>query len=154
MEEVLRYLNNYFFRFKETGKFIIKDNKVTGLKGKYLKGQYLLIEGSTLNDGVIEIISTVNDEIILEKPFNEEFEGVIYSLAIPQAIINLVEEIDTWKMENKKTDIISESFEGYSYTRANSNGQVATWKDVFKEELRGYRKITDGKRLVKEVKKW
>ena len=153
MEEILRYLNNYFFRFKETGKFIIKDNKVTGLKGKYLKGQYLLIEGSTLNDGVIEIISTVNDEIILEKPFNEEFEGVIYSLAIPQAIINLVEEIDTWKMENKKTDIISESFEGYSYTRANSNGQVATWKDVFKEELRGYRKITDGKRLVKEVKK-
>ena len=92
------------------------------------------------------------NEITLEKPFNEEFKGTIYSLAIPQAVISLVDEINTWKADNNKTDIISESFEGYSYSRANSNGQVATWKDVFKEELRGYRKVTDGKRLVREVK--
>ena len=152
MEEVLRYLNNYFFRFKEVGKFTIQDNKIIGLKGEYIKGQYLLIEGSVINDGVVKVISVVDGEVTLEKPFNEEFKGVIYSLAIPQTIINLVDEIDGWKEENKKTNIVSESFEGYSYSRANTNGQVATWKDVFKEELRGYRKITDGKRLVKEVK--
>lgn len=152
MEEILRYLNNYFFRFKEVGKFTIQDNKIIGLKGEYLKGQYLLVEGSTLNDGVVKVISVVDGEVTLEKPFNEEFEGVIYSLAIPQTIINLVDEIDKWKEENKKTNIVSESFEGYSYSRANTNGQVATWKDVFNEELRGYRKITDGKRMVKEVK--
>lgn len=152
MEEVLRYLNNYFFRFKETGKFTIKDNKITGLKGNYLNSQYLLIEGSVFNDGVIEVVSSINGEITLEKPFNEEFEGIVYSLAIPQTIINLVEEINAWKRDNKKTDIITESFEGYSYTRANSNGQIITWKDIFKEELRGYRKISDGKRLVREVK--
>ena len=152
MEEVLRYLNNYFFRFKEVGNFTIENDKIIGLKGKYIKGQYLLIEGSTLNDGVIKVENIVGDGMYLEKPFNEEFKGTIYSLAIPQALINLVDEINTWKADNKKTDIISESFEGYSYSRANSNGQVATWKDVFKEELRGYRKVTDGKRTVKEVK--
>ena len=152
MEEILRYLNNYFFRFKEVGKFTIQDNKIIGLKGEYLKGRYLLIEGSVMNDGVVKVISVVDGEVTLEKPFNEEFKGVIYSLAIPQSLISLVDEIDSWKEENKKTNIVSESFEGYSYSRANTNGQVATWKDVFKEELRGYRKITDGKRLVKEVK--
>lgn len=152
MEEVLKYLNNYFFRFKEVGKFIIQDNKIKGVKGKYINGQYLLIEGSTMNDGVVKVESVVGDEIALEKLFNEEFKGVIYSLAIPQAVISLVDEINLWKAENKKTNLISESFEGYSYSRANSNGQVATWKDVFKEELRGYRKVTDGKRTVKEVK--
>lgn len=151
MEKILKYLNNYFFRFKEVGKFEITDNKITGLKGRYLNGQYLLIEGSILNDGVVKVESVVGDEITLEKTFNEEFKGVIYSLAIPQALINLVDEINTWKADNKKTDIISESFEGYSYSRANSNGQVATWKDVFREELKGYRKVTDGKRLVREV---
>ena len=152
MEEILRYLNNYFFRFKEVGKFTIQDNKIIGLKGEYLKGQYLLVEGSTLNDGVVKAISVVDGDITLEKANNEEFKGVIYSLAIPQSLISLVDEINLWKAGNKKTDIISESFEGYSYSRANSNGQVATWKDVFREELKGYRKITDGKRMVKEVK--
>lgn len=152
MEEVLRYLNNYFFRFKEVGNFTIENNKIIGLKGKYIKGQYLLIEGSILNDGVIKVENIVGDGMYLEKPFNEEFKGTIYSLAIPQAVISLVDEINLWKADNKKTDIISESFEGYSYSRANSNGQIATWKDVFKEELKGYRKVTDVKRLVKEVK--
>ena len=152
MEEVLRYLNNYFFRFKEVGNFTIENNKIIGLKGKYIKGQYLLIEGSILNDGVIKVENIVGDGMYLEKPFNEEFKGTVYSLAIPQSLISLVDEINTWKADNNKTDIISESFEGYSYSRANSNGQVATWKDVFKEELKGYRKVTDAKRLVKEVK--
>ena len=152
MEEVLRYLNNYFFKFKETGTFKIENNKLTGLKGKYLRGQYILVEGSIFNDGVLEVLSCINGEIVLEKPYNEEFEGVIYSLAIPQSLKELAENIDIWKSENKKTNLISESFEGYSYSRANSNGQVATWKDVFREELKGYRKVTDGKRLVREVK--
>lgn len=152
MEEVLRYLNNYFFRFKEVGNFTIENNKIIGLKGKYIKGQYLLIEGSILNDGVIKVENIVGDGMYLEKPFNEEFKGTVYSLAIPQSLISLVDEINLWKTDNKKTDIISESFEGYSYSRANSNGQVATWKDVFREELKGYRKVTDGKRLVREVK--
>lgn len=152
MEEVLRYLNNYFFRFKEVGNFTIENNKIVGLNGKYIKGQYLLIEGSILNDGVIKVENIVGDGMYLEKPFNEEFKGTVYSLAIPQSLISLVDEINTWKADNKKTDIISESFEGYSYSRANSNGQIATWKDVFRDELKAYRKVTDGKRLVKEVK--
>ena len=152
MEEILRYLNNYFFRFKEVGKFTIKDNKIIGIKGEYIKGQYLLIENSIMNDGVVKIINVVDGDITLEKSFNEEFKGIIYSLAIPQSLISLVDEINLWKSENKKTNIVSESFEGYSYSRANTNGQVATWKDVFSEELREYRKITDGKRMVKEVK--
>ena len=152
MEEVLRYLNNYFFRFKEVGNFTIENNKIIGLKAKYIKGQYLLIEGSTMNDGVVKVETVIGNEITLEKSFNEEFKGVIYSLAIPQSLKELAENIDIWKSENKKTNLISESFEGYSYSRANSNGQIATWKDVFRDELKAYRKVTDGKRTVKEVK--
>lgn len=152
MDKILRYLNNYFFRFKEVGEFEIVDNKLTGTKGQYLEGQYLLVEGSYLNDGVLEVLSVGENEIGLKKACSEKFKGVVYSLAIPNSLKELAKEIEEWEEDNKKTDIISESFEGYSYTKANVNGRVATWKDVFKEELKQYRSVSDGRRLVKELK--
>lgn len=151
MEEILRYLNNYFFRFKATGKFEIRGNKIIGLKGEYFKGQYLLIEGSLFNDGVIEVLDCSNNEITIEKPYNEKFEGVIYSLAVPTQLRELKDKIEEFKLKNKNSDKVSESFEGYSYTKAAVNGEIATWKDVFKEELRPFRQMYDGKRRVKEV---
>lgn len=151
MEEILRYLNNYFFRFKATGKFEIRGNKIIGLKGEYFKGQYLLIEGSLLNDGVVEVLDCSNNEITIEKPYNEKFEGVIYSLAVPTQLRELKDKIEEFKLKNKNSDKVSENFEGYSYTKAAVNGEIATWKDVFKEELRPFRQMYDGKRRVKEV---
>lgn len=151
MEEILRYLNNYFFRFKATGKFEIRGNKIIGLKGEYFKGQYLLIEGSLLNDGAVEVLDCSNNEITIEKPYNEKFEGVIYSLAVPTQLRELKDKIEEFKLKNKNSDKVSESFEGYSYTKAAVNGEIATWKDVFKEELRPFRQMYDGKRRVKEV---
>lgn len=153
MNEILRYLNNYFFKFKETGIFKIQDNKITGVRCNYMSGQYILLKGSTMNDRVVRVLSCLNGEITIDKAFNEEYEGVIYSLAIPYEIKELENKIEEWKTENKSNAIVSESFEGYSYTKVvNKNGQVATWKDVFADELRPFRCSSSGIRYVKEGK--
>ena len=150
MNEVLRYLNNYFFKFKETGSFIISENKLKGIRGNYITGQYILITGSTMNDRVVKVNNIDLDGIMLEKANNEEFEGVIYSLNIPANVIELVERIKEFKENNKPSDKASENFEGYSYSKSTKNGKTVTWKDVFFEELKLYRQMYDGKQRVAE----
>ena len=150
MNEVLRYLNNYFFKFKETGSFAISENKLEGTRGNYITGQYILITGSTMNDRVVKVNNIDLDGITLEKANNEEFEGVIYSLNIPADVIELVERIKEFKENNKPSDKASENFEGYSYSKASRNGNTVTWKDVFFEELKPYRQMYDGRRKVLE----
>lgn len=100
-----------------------------------LPGQYFLIEGSVLNDGVHKAAATdLADEI---------FSGRITPLAVPAAFIDLVERIDTYRTENATASpYVSESFGGYSYSKAtNAKGKVAGWKDVFASELKGWKKL-------------
>lgn len=143
MEELLNYLKNYFYKFMVEGNFIISENKIK-IVGNFLQGQYIKIQGSVLNDGVYRINSITNKEIEVIGAENEEFEGIIYSLAIPKQLIELENEIKAYKDKNKPSSIISESFGGYSYTLAPSkDGTKASWKDIFKTELSPYRKMVD-----------
>ena len=73
---------------------------------------------------------------------NDEFEGEIWELAPPQEFIKLCDKIREWNAENKHSDKTSESFGGYSYSKAtNNNGVPLTWQDVFAKDLRAYKKI-------------
>lgn len=159
MEVVMQYLHNYFYKFKEKGNFKIEFNSITRngeeLKGKYVTGQYVRIIGSMTNDGVYKIICNEDElpGITLEGCLNdEEFTGYICSLSVPKAFIGLCDDIQTYNDENKAGVMVSESFGGYSYTKATVNGQLATWKDAFSANLKPYRRMTDGLEWVKEVK--
>lgn len=132
--EVMRHIHNFFPTEKcKEGEFTITDG-VLNLPFA-VDGQYVYIEGSTMNDGVYQYpLSGLSDET---------FRGVITILAPPKAFLALVADIEGYEANDaNKGPYQSESFGGYSYTRAtNKAGNIAGWQDVFKSRLNAWRKI-------------
>ena len=138
LEAVLTHLKNWFVVPRGVHSGIYKiDNGVLNLP--FLQnGQYYRICGSIFNDG----LHKYGDES--DKLQNETFSGTVWALAIPKAVVELSEKIEEW--QNKNGDAVaspysSESFGGYSYTKATDSvtGAVATWETVFRSELNPYR---------------
>lgn len=132
LESVLHYLHNWFLVAVYDDLYTIKDG---GIELPFLQsGQYFRIVGSVLNDGVYNYPA--------ENLKDEEFTGSIWALAVPPAVLSLVEEITAWQAKNGAYGpYTSESFGGYSYTRATkSNGQAVGWQDVFDARLSPWKK--------------
>ena len=100
------------------------------------EGQYFRIIGSVFNDGVHQYpASDLTDEV---------FNGAVWSMAVPPAVIDLAAEIEEYNKSDagKASPYISENFGGYGYTKATgSSGKVLTWKSVFADALNRYRKL-------------
>lgn len=143
LEQVLLYLygpRHYNWPITRNGlhfgKFSIENGTVAL---PLLNGQYFRIVGSVFNDGVY----LYDDELEL---IDEEFQGAIWALAIPKPVLNLVKDIEKWNEKN--ADIASgpyqsESFGGYSYTKATdaATGGAVTWQGAFRSRLNAWRKI-------------
>ena len=99
------------------------------------EGQYFRIKGSVFNDGVFKY----GDGNLKD----ETFEGTIYPLAVPEAFLEVVGEIESF--QEKYADVspyASESFGSYSRSVVmGSDGSPLTWKDAFRGKLRMWRKI-------------
>ncbi len=134
LEEILLNLHN---RFEVQG---------TGLSGTFQissgtlslpqlqPGQYFWIEGSIFNDGLHKNPATGLQD--------ETFTGVIIPAAIPRAVVALSEEISAWVSKHPADDRTSESFGGYSYSKAtDKNGVPITWQPVFRSKLNRWRKL-------------
>ena len=152
MTELCAELRNWFPPEKQrhngeyihVGHFIISGESI--VPTDFLKkNQFFRIVGSDLNDGVFK-----NAPEELKKLADEEFDGEIWEMSIPQSVIKLTEEIQAW--ENKYSDTVnspytSESFKGYSYSKAVGNGANLggatgiTWRSVFADRLGRWRKI-------------
>lgn len=130
-------LRNYFVKDIYRGTFEIVDGVLAPLD--FLQeGQYFRIVGSVFNDGVHQYGSA-------SFPTDERFTGAIWTMAVPSAVIDLANEIKTFceSDEGKPTAYTSESFAGYSYSKAtNSNGQPLQWQDVFAKKMNKYRRIS------------
>ena len=141
LTEICDYLNNYFWEKKISGNFAIVDGaiEVPALK----EGQYFRILGSTFNDGVYQYPATDLQD--------EEFNGYVWAMAVPQTVIALAADIEQWQAINGKADSAalspfnSESFGGYSYSKGSgssvSGGTAMTWQDAFAGRLNKYRKL-------------
>ena len=146
LEQVLRYINNRFDRDPHgyeygsvSGAFTIEDGSLE--VDKLLDGQYFWIEGSRFNDGLHLYPDTdLRDET---------FKGRIVFLVIPNAVVDLASQIQMWCEKN--ADVISsplqsESFGGYSYTRASgatgSETPSEAWQIQFGPRLRPFRKLS------------
>lgn len=140
LEQVLLYLKNFFIveNGVHEGKYAIKDGKID--LPFVQKGQYFRILGSVFNDGVYQYTDSVALHLT-----DETFDGVIWALAIPKAVVKLAEDIEAWEARNAQdTPFVSESFGGYSYSRAtNSSGQPAGWQDIFASRLAPYKKLRE-----------
>jgi hypothetical protein len=140
LTEICQHLKNWFERDKYFGKFTISNGQLDNTIG-LLDGQYFRVIGSVFNDGVHKYPS---DELT-----DEVFEGAIWAMAVPPAVIDLSTKIQSW-MDNYgdtvNTPYSSESFGGYSYTKAgsgsgNSSSSNPTWQSTFANELAKWRKI-------------
>lgn len=135
--DLCRELKNWFDVKRLFGTFEISGGTIE-IDGAQ-DGQYIRICDSVFNDGVYKYpVSDLKDE---------SFDGAIWLLAIPQEVLDLSEEIDKWIAEyadELRTPYTSESFGGYSYTKASLNnigGSNTTWVDIFADQLKNWRKV-------------
>lgn len=136
LTEILAYLRNDFVREIHKGTFEIVGGNIAPLDF-LIPNQYFRIVNSTLNDGVYCYGDTL--ELL-----DETFTGEIWALAIPPDLLKIADEITDFMAsdEAKPSVYTSESFDGYSNTRAtDSDGVGVSWQAVFAKRLRRWRKI-------------
>lgn len=138
LEEVLRHLNNWFLVPDDIhlDTYTIEDG---GITLPFLQeGQYFRVVGSVFGDGVYQYpASGLKDET---------FDGAIWSLSVPQAVVNLAEEIEAWQAKNGEAaagPYQSESFGGYTYSKAvdAATGGAVSWQAAFRSRLNDWRKL-------------
>lgn len=140
LEDVLRYINNRFELAELSGSFEIAGN--TLVTDRIAEGQYYWVEGSIFNDGLHKHPDT--------DMADEEFEGRLILLAVPNAVVRIAEEAEEWTARNAEAingPYQSESFGGYSYTRAGGSAEgnenpSAAWQVQFGARLRPWRKLS------------
>lgn len=142
LQEILDYIHNYFIKEVYKGTFKIESGS---LAVDFLQnGQYYKVVGSVFNDGVHKYLD--ESDVLTD----EEFQGEIWSMAVPKAILDLEADIQNWMTEYGpviNNPYQSESFGGYSYTKGSGSGKnngstQISWQDKFGSRLNAYRKIS------------
>ena len=141
--EICAELKNYFTyeEDRHIGDFTIVNGVL--VPSLDFPTDYIRIVGSRLNDGVHKV-----SEMALK---DESFHGGIWIMSVPVDFMNLVREIEAW--QDKYGEAInspyqSESFGGYSYSKASGNNssggsQSPTWQSQFGSRLKRYRRIRE-----------
>lgn len=142
LTELCAELKNYFLRNREAdihyGEYTISGGSID--LPFLLDGQYFRIVGSVLNDGVYKYP-------VLELT-DETFTGAVWAMAVPPSVVALAADIEAWNEKNAEalaSPYTSESFGGYSYTKASGNsesGGAYSWKDQFASRLAKYRRLS------------
>ena len=137
LTELCAELRNYFEvpNGRHFGTFTISGGSIAPLD--FLQeGQCFRIVGSVFNDGVYQYPATsLTDEV---------FEGAVWAMAVPPTLIALSAEIKAYNESDagKESPYTSESFGGYSYTKAtDANGAPIGWKKAFASRLNRWRKL-------------
>ena len=138
LEQVLMHLNNWFLvpGGIHEGTYTIEDGGIT--LPFLANGQYFRICGSVFNDGLHQYPASDLKA--------ETFEGTVWALAVPQAVIDLASEIEAWQEKNGDASVSpyqSESFGGYQYSKAtdSASGGAVTWQSAFRSRLNAWRKL-------------
>lgn len=143
LTELCQELRNWFDLERHFGTFTIENG---GLVAPFLQAnQYYRIVGSIFNDGVHKYGD--NKDVLVDETFN----GAVWALGIPKAVIDLAAEITTWQSKYgadspAMSPFVSESFGGYSYNKGSStvgsNSYTGTsWQTAFASRLNKWRKI-------------
>lgn len=143
LDELCAELNNYFKRDIHSGEYVISGGSID-LHEYIQDGQYFRIVGSVFNDGVHKYpVTDLHDEV---------FKGAIWSMAVPQAVIDLASDIEAWKAKFEDVNspamspFTSESFNNYSYSKSSGgssgDGDSAnSWQGAFASRLNKWRRL-------------
>lgn len=139
LDEICGYLHNYFVDKIHEGTYTVANG---GIDLPLQTGQYFYVKGSVFNDGVWEYPATGMHD--------ETFTGEIWAMAVPAAVMSLASDISEWITayadSNLDSPFTSESFNNYSYSKAQStsaDGGYApvTWQNIFSSRLARWRKL-------------
>lgn len=152
LERILRHIHNWFDRDPVRGfvnvvrsTFTIEDGELHIAEGFLQEGQFYRIQGSTFNDG----LHIVGDTDLRD----ETFYGAVYGLKLPNDFIALANEIEQWQSDyeeycedilNAEAPYKSESFGGYTYTKADvpsKQEQATMWTKAFASQLAKWAKV-------------
>lgn len=125
--EIMKSIRNFFPVGRMSGTYKIESGTIS--LSFVSEGQYILIEGSTFNDGVYQYPMT--------GLVDESFSGMITLLAPPKEFLELVKEIEEYSKKYEETPFTSESFAGYSYSKKEN----ASWKNAYASRLKAWRKL-------------
>ena len=138
LEQVLMHLKNWFLvpGGIHEGTYTIEDGGIT--LPFLANGQYFRICGSVFNDGLHQYPASDLKA--------ETFEGAVWALSVPQAVIDLAVEIEEWQKKNGDASVSpyqSESFGGYQYSKAtdSTSGGAVTWQSAFRRRMNAWRKL-------------
>ena len=143
LTELCEELNNFFWKQKLTGTFTIQSGSID-LHEYVQEGQYFRIVGSVFNDGVHKYPATdLKDEV---------FKGGIWTMAVPETVIDLASDIKDWRAKYESADsammspFASESFGNYSYSKATggtagSGDTSNSWIGAFSSRMNKWRRL-------------
>lgn len=140
LEQVLTHLHNWFQVGIYSGTYTIRNG---GIALPFLRdGQYFRICGSISNDGLHQYGPA------MELLQDETFDGAVWALAIPKAVVELAGEITAWESKYAEVSMgpySSESKADYSYSKAvdSQTGGAITWQSAFRARLNPYRKLRE-----------
>ena len=141
LEQILTHIHNWFQVGIYPGTYTIQNG---GITLPFLRdGQYFRICGSVFNDG-LHCYGPA-----MEMLQDETFDGAVWALAVPKAVVELAGEVAAW-LEKYGAVIdspyTSESFSGYSYSKSSGAGDSAGsggWQAAFRARLNPYRKLRE-----------
>lgn len=150
LQQVCDFVHNYFVLETHVGEFTISDGTIS--LPSIINGQRFRVIGSALNDGIYTYSEggVIKDDDGLEEVqlAAETFKGTVQLMGVPVVFDKIVKEISDWTSKNQAVmdgPYQSESFGGYSYTKATGGktggSGTFTWQDAFRSRLNAYRKI-------------
>ena len=147
LTEICAEIKNYFSYEcdRHIGDFAIVDGHIT--PSFDIPTDYIRIVGSHLNDGVHKI----SDNDLVDEG---NFHGAVWIMSPPKDFLSLADEIASWQEmyggvgSTAMSPFQSESFGGYSYSKASGSNSSAsgassapTWQSQYASRLKIYRRI-------------
>lgn len=135
--ELCAHLRNWFLRSdddRHIGRFTVIGGTID--LPWLADGQYFRVIGSVFNDGVHQYPAAGLTD--------ESFVGEVWTMAVPPDVVALADEISAWETkyrEAAESPYQSESFGGYTYTKADASEGGLTWEKVFRGRLNRWRKL-------------
>lgn len=151
LTELCAYLRNYFLadnlkpdKYIHHGTFTVAGGQMQALSF-LVSGQYFRVIGSVFNDGVWQYRPAGEAPAMKD----ETFDGTIWAMSVPGDVLDLANEIEDWRAANAdalSSPYQSESFGGYSYSKASGGGVGGSgsgaygWQDQFAARLAPYKR--------------
>lgn len=145
IEQVLRSLNDFFIRTVVAGSKVETDGITVSDGTKFVAGQYILVIGSVLNNGVLKVKTVTGNKIATDETLYPETNAIrVCGMAVPRGLLDIITEITEYNAANPR-GISQESLGDYSvtYSSGASGGgsNDLSWYGIFKSRLAAYKKV-------------